>query len=178
MQLLGFILFLAMTGILILRPGDLVPELEGWPVYEVTALSCLAVLLPRVVLQLQPARLRENPITACVLGLLLATPLSFLGQENMEGAPEATIAFAKIVVSYLLLTAAIDTFAKLRFYLGWMAVCLAILTTLSLMQYYGLIDNPALAPKADWVMNSETGVNDQVWRLTGAGIFGNPNNLA
>lgn len=178
MQSFGFALFVMVTGVLVLRPADLAPALADLRLYEVTAMACLMCLLPQVTAQLSLRALKANPVTVCVLGLLVATPLSFVYQSDLSSLPEATLTFLKVTVSYLLLTAAIHSAARLRSYLAWFALWLMVMTALCLLQYHGVIDNPELAPKADWVMNSETGVREKVWRLSGVGVFGNPNNLA
>src|SRR5689334_11470998 len=64
----GWVLFLLLNAVLILRPADIVPELEGLPIYNVVILSCLVASLPAVLYQLRPGVLAQRPITVCVFG--------------------------------------------------------------------------------------------------------------
>src|SRR5256885_1343 len=121
---LGFALFVALNAVLFLRPAELISSMENWPVYEVTILCCLAVLLPRFVEQFRPGVLQNRSTSLCVFGLLLAVPLSFLGQFEFGAAPAATFGFFKIVVTYFLMMAAINTADRLRQYLMWLSLWL------------------------------------------------------
>lgn len=174
----GFGLVTILTAVLYLRPAELVVSLAGWPLYEVTILCCLLVLFPVVVDQFRPSQLKARPITACVVGLMLAVPLSLISQFQFGGAAEAGYDFFKIVLSYLLILAAINTPARLRLYLFWTLALLLIHASLGLMQYHGVIANPALAPHMEWAFDEETGALARFPRLSGVGIFGNPNDLA
>jgi putative inorganic carbon (hco3(-)) transporter len=175
---LGFGLFVALTGVLVLRPADLIGALEGWPVYEATIALNLGVLLPRVLDQFRPASLAARPISLCVVGLLVAVPMSHLGRLELGPSPGAAFEFLKVVLSFLLMLAAVDTTRRLRAYLRWLALFLLALASLALAQYHGLIDNAALAPVAERVTDKQAGTTRELLRLQGVGIFGNPNDLS
>jgi O-antigen ligase len=176
---LGFVLFVILIGVLFVRPAELIDSLKEAPVYEVTILCCLAVAAPAVLAQLRPDSLRDRPITLCVLCLLPAVALSHLSHFALPDAKASAIAFSKIVLSYLLLVAVVDTGARLRQLLGWMTLFILALTILALLQHHGIIDNPALAAHRERVFDSESGdVVGMNVRLCGAGIFANPNDLS
>jgi hypothetical protein len=175
----GFVLFVIVTGVLFVRPTELVGSLKDAPVYEVSILCCLAVAAPQLLGQLTTRSLRTRPTTLCVLGLLVAVALSRLSHFAVEEAVAWTWRFFKVVVSYLLLVGVVDTLARLRWYLRWLFVFILALTTLALLQHHGIIDNPALAAHQERLFDRETGeVLGVNVRLCGAGIFANPNDLA
>src|SRR4051812_22326988 len=101
------LLFFAVTAILFVRPAELLPGIEGWPIYAVLATAAILVALPAILAQLNFPDLIERPITACVVGLLFAIVLSHLSRWFVFGARLAGAEFAKTVLYYLLLTAAI-----------------------------------------------------------------------
>ena len=81
--------------------------------------------------------------------------------------------------SYLFLVSVLNTTARLRGFLSWLLIFILTLTVLALLQYYEIIDNPALAGVWDRINDEETGeVIGTTLLLCGAGIFANPNDLA
>ena len=135
---MDFILFILVTGVLMVRPAEIIPGLEGVPVYEFAILSCLVVALPAVLIQLTPASLARRPITVCVIALLPAITLSHLSHGETERAVETSIEFAKVLVYYLLLVGVVNTPTRLRQYLLWLGVFTLVLTAVALLRYYGV----------------------------------------
>lgn len=179
MRALSYLLFLLLTAFLFLRPAEMIPGLAGQPIYEVTILACTAFALPSLVGQLKASALKARPISLCVLGLLPAVALSQVSHGQLGLAWGSTFAFFKVALSYFLLVAIIDTPARLRFFLGWLALLVLGVTGMALLQYHGLIDNPALAQVADWKVDPSSGeLAGTYTRLCGPGIFNNPNDLA
>ncbi|MDB5309383.1 MAG: hypothetical protein JWO38_3585 [Gemmataceae bacterium] len=176
---LGFFLFVLCTGVLFVRPTELVESLAGAPLYEVSILGCFAVSVPQVTAQLTARALVRNPITLCVTGLLAAVALSHLSHFAIAEAATSSFAFFKILLSYLLLVAVVSTVRRLQWYLLWLFVFILTLTVFATLHHHGVIDNPALAANAEYVFDKDTGdVVGTTVRLSGAGIFGNPNDLA
>ena len=77
-------------------------------------LAALLVAAPRVLRQLQPAALRRQPITACVLALLPAVVLSHVPHLFLWGMKNSGILFAKVVLFYLVMVAVVNTPSRLR----------------------------------------------------------------
>jgi putative inorganic carbon (HCO3(-)) transporter len=174
----AFGLFLLLTGVLWVRPTEVIPALDGMPVFQGVILACLAVTLPWVLPQLRPGALAANPITACVVGLGLAVPLSYLSHGLVGEAAATAFEFLKVVAYYLLLVAVVDSPRRLRLAVGWVLVFLAIQSGLALAHFHGLVDIPSMAPVYDQMVNKETGETTRVARMCGVGLFGNPNDLA
>ena len=174
---LGFGPFIVVNVTLFIRPGEVVPELIGWPIFLVLILLCLAVSLPQVLRQLSGRSLRERPITVCVLGLLAAVVLSHLTNLSFAGAAEWGFEFFKVVVYYLLLVGLVDTPIRIRRFLLWLALLTTALTLLAVLQFHGLITLPNLKPLKDFMYDPVTGRDIAIRRLQSTGIFHDPNDL-
>src|SRR3954452_8179869 len=78
----AWLLFLLLNATLFMRPAEIVPQLEGWPIYNAIILCCLALALPQMLQRLQGRSLLADPITLCVFGILPAIVLSLLAQGD------------------------------------------------------------------------------------------------
>ena len=77
-------LFIALNAALFLRPQELIPGLQWANFYEWVIIACLLVSGADILRQMAPEVLGERPINACVVGLLIAVPLSHLAHLNGE----------------------------------------------------------------------------------------------
>jgi hypothetical protein len=141
-----FRLFLLLNALLLLRPEDLRPGLAGLHLYLGLMVLCLVGAAPRLVGQLTPRALADRPVTVCVLGFLGAVVLSLLARGWAERAIWDGFEFAKVVAYYLLLVAVVDRPERFRGFLGWVALLVAVLATLALLQFHEVIDWEALRP--------------------------------
>src|SRR4051794_767296 len=99
----AFALFVLVNATLFLRPAELIPAVEGQPIYELLILSCLALSLPAVLQRFGRDRLREDPVSVCVIGLLVAVVLSHATRFHFSEAISDGVLFLKLVVYYALL---------------------------------------------------------------------------
>lgn len=175
---LGFPLFILINGALFLRPMDALPRLAGWPIYEVLICSGLIISSRRVIRQFRPDALVEQPITACVLGLWLMVVLSHLSHLRISAAMVSGIEFSKLVAYYLLLVGIIDTPSRLQWFLRWLAIFACTHIGLAVIQHYGVIDLPAMRPVEEMTLAREKGEIITKYRICGAGIFHDTNDLA
>jgi putative inorganic carbon (HCO3(-)) transporter len=169
--------FLLLNAVLLIRPEELFPELEGVRLYLIVIVLCLLTTAPRVLAQLTPASLSRRPITVCVLGLLGSMALSFLARGRLWPIQEYVPEFAKVVLYYLLLLAVIDTPGRLRLFLGWLVLLVGVLAALAVLQYHGSIDVPAFAPLERKDIDPQTGGEITYLQLRGNGTFNDPNDL-
>jgi putative inorganic carbon (hco3(-)) transporter len=174
---LGFLLFILVNAVLFIRPAEIIPELKDWPIYEVLIVACLMVSLPAILRRLQPRALAAQPITICVLGMLVAVVLSQVSHFQFGVAYDVGYEFAKIIVYYLLLVSLLTTFARLRTFLFWLVVFIVVLAALALLQYHGKINIPSLAALEEGAVNEETGEGEIFLRLRSTGIYHDPNDL-
>src|ERR1700722_31686 len=106
---LGFGLFLLLLAILVIRPGDIVVGLEGWPFYEIAIVVCLAASMPAVIRKVTWRSLSSQPAHFCVIGLLPAIVLSHLIHGDTWDARISGLDFAKTLIFYLLLVSLLTT---------------------------------------------------------------------
>jgi len=178
MPQIGFLLFLLLNAILFIRPMDIFASVKSWPIYEVLSLVCLAVSFRAVIKQFTSQSLLSRPITVCVVGLLIAVALSQISHFQFTTAWNCALEFSKVVVYYLLLVAVVNTPARLRWFLGCTAVFACIHIGMAVVQYHGLIDLPAMRPVEEQARAKENGEIITRFRMCGAGLFHDPNDLS
>jgi O-antigen ligase len=174
---LGFLLFLVVNAALFVRPAEVVPALVGWNIYEFLILACLAASFPAVLEQFRAKSLEDRPVTVCLLGLFLAIILSHLAQLDLANAWFFGLDFLKVVLYYMLFVGLVDSVARMRTFLFWTAVFGTVTLSLAVLQYHGVITLPNLKQIGGHVQDVVTGRDTALVRLTGSGIFGDPNEL-
>jgi O-antigen ligase len=174
---MAFPLFILVNAALFVRPGEIVPGLEQWSIYQWLILGCLVVAYPRVFDQFTRDALVSRPITVCVVGMWVTVVLSHLARMNMFDARETGFAFGKVVLYYLLLMAVVDTPERLRKLLLWLVAFIVILTLIAVLQYHGVIQLASLTTLEERKLDPETGEFVVIPRLRSTGIFNDPNDL-
>jgi putative inorganic carbon (hco3(-)) transporter len=173
----SFVLFLLVNAALFIRPGELFPEWEEVPIYQILIICCALAAIPAVSDQLRPSALRLQPITVGVLGMLVAIELSCLWQFKTWEARTYGYEFAKVVCYYLLLVGLLTTAERYRVFLLCLLGGITFLTTLALLQYYDVIDLQALTVLQQREVDEVTGEVSFLPRLRSTGIFNDPNDL-
>jgi O-antigen ligase len=174
----GFFLFILVNAALFIRPSEIVEDLVYIPVYNILITSCLLVSFPFVLRELTRRRLVETPISVCVLGMQAAVLLSHLSHYNLGYTKYFGIEFLKIVLYYLLIVALLDTPARLRRFLGYLAGLIGVITLLSLLNYHGVMTIGAMSIVQREDIDTATGEVYKVFQLYGTGIFSDPNDLS
>jgi hypothetical protein len=174
---LGFGLFILLNAALFLRPAEIMPGMVGLEIYLVIILVCFTVSFPAVLGQLTVRSLESRPVTVCVLGLLVAIPLSHLSHFYLAGAALGSFEFFKVVVYYLLFAGLVTTPDRLRRFLFWLVLFAAILALLAVLQYHDLIRLPTLKTLQALEKDQTTGREMIVRRLQATGPFHDPNDL-
>lgn len=172
-----YALFILLNAILFIRPGELMPSLEAFQLYQLAILGCLVTTYPAVLGQLDTAALIKRPITICILGILAAVIMSHAQFGDIYEARSTGFDFGKIVLYYLLLQSNLDTPQKFQRFLTWVVLFTVVAASLALAQYYHFVDIPALAAYEQREMDEETGEIIVFPRLCGAGIFNDPNDV-
>ena len=175
---LGFILLLASAGILLVHPGDLVPQLNDLPVYQVLVSTCLLLALPSVIAKLRPTALRGNAITCLILLLVVAAAVSHLARGSVYDARMAIAMVAKISVIYLLVLALVDSPSRLRITLGMIVAFVLVMTVIAILQYHGVVHLPGLGHVERHSIDPATNQATVQVRLCGIGLFNDPNDLS
>jgi O-antigen ligase len=177
---MDFFLFILVNAALFLRPGEIVPDLQAAPVYLVLILVCFAFAFPRVLAQLMPNNLANSPITLCLLGFwVVAAVANVFGQALIGDTAEWVKEFGKIILFYLLLVGLVDTPARLRKMLLWLAVFIVLLAGLATLVYHGFVELPGMKPLEQlWTHDELTNEWSTITRMRASGIFNDPNDLS
>src|SRR5438046_2079971 len=139
---LGFVLFVFASSVLLVRPMEQVSSLVESHLYQWFFAASLLSSLPVVAVQFSWTSLQHRPITLCVLGLFFCIMFSQFARAEVERAFESGYEFAKMVAYYLLLVGLVTTSGRLRSFLRWLVLCVAILSIVSILQSHEVIDNP------------------------------------
>ncbi len=172
-----FQLLVLLTAILYLRPADIIPPLQGLPLYQGVILICIVISFGNILKQITSRSLLAHPISFCMVGLLVAIVLSHLSHMQLGLAAQSGDYFFRICLFYFLLVATIDTPERFRRYLVWLLILVGVLAALPLLQYHGVINLPGL----EAIMDRDNDLNIEetnfVQRLCGPGIFNDPNDF-
>ncbi|PHS14114.1 MAG: hypothetical protein COA78_06130 [Blastopirellula sp.] len=174
---MAFGLFILLNGILFIRPAELIPILEPFRLYLIVMFFCITTSGDRIFHQLEMKNLVNNPITLCCLGLLVSVVMSHLRHGSIYDARFSGAEFIKLVIYYLLCLSCINTPSKLNSFISWFLVFTLISTVLALLQFYGLVNIPALAAYEQREFDEITGEFIIFSRLCGSGLFNDPNDI-
>lgn len=173
-----FRLFLLLNALLLLRPEDLWPSLDGWHLYQLVITVCLIGAAPRLVELCSPRALADRPATVCVLGFLGAIVLSLLARGRVGAAVWEGTEFAKVVAYYLLLVAVVNRPDRFRTFLGGLVLVIAVVAALALLQFHSLVEFDAMRPVEQGEYDQNTGeLLTSYPRLRAVGLFHDPNDL-
>jgi hypothetical protein len=175
---MDFFLFLLVNATLFIRPGELIPATEGWPIYNYVILTNLLVAAPAILNHFTQHGISRCPTTVCVLGVLAFIFISHFVRFDLYSARMGTFEFAKVVAYFLLLVATVNTPKRLFTLLGAVVVFTLAINTLSVLQYHGKIDLPVLAALMENDFDEETGEAFANPRMRATGIFNDPNDLS
>ena len=174
----AFLVFLLLNATLILRPGELVPALAEAPIYEMLIVTAAVLAHRRILQQLSWQALTCQPVTLCVLGLLVAAVLSHLTHMYLFGAKESGTLFVKTLIYYVLLVAVIDSPEKLRKFLLAVTLITSVMVAMCVADYLSLVEIPFIK---HIVESDGVTITNEAFRLTrmrGTGIFSDPNDIS
>ncbi len=172
----GFALLLTTTATLFLRPADLIPALESWPIYQFLIIACLAVSARPIARKLAHKQLSEQPVTACLLLLLVAIGASHLSHGFLWGARMSMWEFCKPAAFYLLVIALVNTPQRLFVFMKMLVLTITTVAGLALLDRSGILSIAALDSIRDRGA-SDGGNTLLVDRIRGTGIFNDPNDF-
>jgi O-antigen ligase len=174
---MSYCLFLGVTLMLFLRPGDLVSSSNEVPIYEWLIIGCTLTSVSGLAKQLRWASIREQPVKALVLGIGAAATMSAL-PHSLSEALVAAIACAKNLLFYLLLLVQIDSPRRLLNFLLFLMLCILALGALPILHQQGIIHLESLDAVQQGETDLATGDRYYIPRMQSTGIFNDPNDLA
>jgi len=172
-----FALFVLVTAVLFIRPGDFVPGLDVVPLYLIAIVSCLILAWPKLIPQLTLAGLRERPVFVFGIGFILVSALSNLAYRRFEVTFDFVGAFWKVLIYYLLMLAVVDSPRRLKLFIGCLVVIISIPVLLAVLNYHGYLHLRFEAMKDFIASGSEEDAPTEIKRLGTSGSFGDPNDV-
>lgn len=174
---MNFQFFVLLNAILLIRPEELYPEIEGFRFYMITIWACMLTTQNAIINQFTQKDLSRQPITVCVFGMFFAVTISLLCRNMIPFAVEVAPELFKVVLYYLLLIGVLNTPERFRMFLGWIVLFVIILTTYALLEFHGYIDIPSIQPIMQKMYDKEAGCEIWVPRLVSSGIYNDPNDM-
>ena len=172
----GFALLLLTTATLFLRPADLLPQYENWPIYQFLIGACVLVSGRAFLRQLSHVELTKHPVSICMLALLSAIGLSHFSHGFVWGARTSMYEIGKLMVLYVLVVGLVNTPKRVLLFVKWITVVIATMASLAVLDRYEYITVAALESVQDRGINEGDG-SVLVERIRGTGIFQDPNDF-
>jgi O-antigen ligase len=174
---MAFWLFILLNAVLFIRPAELVPAVRALPIYQIVILACIAANFQKILDQLDLNRLKRNPISACVVGMLAAVALSHMSHLYVWGTRYYTTEFSKTIIYYLVMLAVITSVRRLEQFFVCLLGILTVMAALSLAHHYEIIYIPELDSLTQREFDPATGQFREYARMQSTGIFSDPNDF-
>lgn len=198
---MAYILFLMANAALFLRPAELFPAFGDVPLYLYLIVATVVCAIRPIHNQLRLATLVQQPVNMCVVLVTIAVGVSHLSLGQFGMAVKSWNAMVKVMLYYMALVAVITTPLKLRGFLMTTAVAASVMIGMSILDFNAWVeewsgradlwevrelekDLPEDAPNkqlrhvVDWGDVSADGEQQWIFRITGLGVFKDPNDLA
>jgi hypothetical protein len=169
-----FALFVLLSFVLLVRPEELFGNFAGGRLYFVVMCCSLPFAAGRIIDRL--ARLREDPVSCCVLAFYVFTVASCILPLGVTLTTEVATEFGKVIIAYFVGLAALSTPRAYLNYLVVLPILIAGIAGIGLLSYHGYIDNPAIPQVVQRDIDAE-GNTIEYPRLCSGGVFNDPNDL-
>lgn len=176
---IAYALLILLNATLFIRPGEIIPATQNWPIYLWLIIGCAAAALPVLVRQLHWNYLSRNSAILCVVLLIAAVFLSHARHGDLWSARYDAVDFAKIVLFFLLVAGLVDSIERLGGFLALTVVFIAITAVLAILNYHEIFSLTAMTVlERGEGFNEETGERETFDQLQATGIFSDPNDFA
>lgn len=174
---MGYALFVLLTTVLLIRPEELFPEMAGLRLFLIVQMLCTAASVSALAERLSPHSLRCHPLTAFLLAYLFMLMFSLIPSGRSGDMGDVSYMCLKNGLYFFLALSTVNTPQRFTGLLTALAVCVGTASGLSILQYHGYIDIPAIEPYHEGHYNPDTGEFIGSIRLKGTGIFADPNDF-
>ncbi len=161
---------------LLIRPAEIVPELQGIELYFYVIVACSLLAAGDVLKYMIGTRPDTQPITLCVLALCVIVALPHLLALELDEAWKTGFLYFKNVVYFLLFVSIVNTPGRLRTFVCCLLVIAAVVVGVAVLDYHHLIALPTLKTVTDTEVN-KWGDVATFERLQFSGLFKDPNDL-
>lgn len=175
---MAFFLFLLVNATLFIRPAEIIPEFQAWPVYNVLIVINLLVAFPDIAKRFQSRPLTAQPVLACVFGVLTAIFLSHFTKFDFWMARMGSLDFLKVIAYFLILIVVVNSASRLANFGVAIVGFVLVVCLLAVLHFHGIVEIPSLTVLMQREMDAATGQSLVVPRMQATGIFGDPNDLS
>lgn len=175
---IGFVLFLLANATIYVRPWEIFPSIADIQLYLMLILAAFVIAHKQIQHHLEPACLRAQPITLCVIGLLFAVPISHITNGYLGGAIEGSVMMFKTVIYFIVLVSLIDSVRRFRIFLVSLAFCGLTCITISVADYHEFLNIESLTHIKERLGYTAGGQGIFLIRLCGLGMFHDPNDMS
>lgn len=178
LRFMGFVIFLLVTATLFLRPSEIVPDLQGFRIYEVLMVGAIIALRREIFDQFRLVRLQTQPVTICAILMAGAIAMSHLQHGFLWGIQWSLDIYYKTLLYFMMLVGSVTSWARFRVFLLTVCLCGTLMVGLCVIDYVGIVDFQFVTHITD--RDSETSISNEqqlIWRMRGTGIFEDPNDL-
>jgi len=174
MAYLACLVYIAVTYV---RPGEIIPGWIGFPFLEIAA--GFAVVAALISLALNPRHFADLPNDWCFLAYGVAVVLSRPANGWFGGAFPALLAILPLMTFYFLIRLAVRTEAHLRGLIAAFVLLTLFQAGNGILQYHTGMGLGGSTAHVRVQYDTETGDEvEEIKRVRGTGIFGDPNDLA
>jgi putative inorganic carbon (HCO3(-)) transporter len=170
-------LLVLLTAVMLIRPGEVFPDLEGLPIYYWVILVNIVLNFDKVIAQLNARVLLSRPMLCCIFGILFARIMSHLTMMRTYEAREAFEEFSKIIIFYLIYTGVVVSKSRVLTMMKCIALFSVIEVGMAVADYLEYYDFPAIKSVSETFTDPQTGEITVYSRMCGTGLFEDPNDL-
>jgi hypothetical protein len=173
---LAFWMFIVVNAVLLIRPAEIVPSLQGLELYFYTIAFCGVLAAGDVLRYFSGRSLDTQPITLCVAGLFIAVLVPHLITFNVVEGWKTGFHFFKQGVYFILLVSLVNTPGRLRTFVRCLLVICAVTVVVAVLDYHDLVKVQNLQT-AHETERSNWGDYTELERLQFTGILNDPNEV-
>lgn len=172
---MDFALFLLVNAILFLRPAEIVPALEGLPIYYFAMLACIAASSLSLIRLFTESPLLKHPTVLCVFAMFGFASIALFVNLDVAKAVDEQIEFAKAIVYLCLFLAVVRTPARLQGVIACVVVCMTVSVCLAILHYHEAIKIDLLKPQEELLNKPSVWSEEVIRRLRLTGILHDAN---
>lgn len=173
-----FASFLLLNAVVLLRPEEIVPDIQGMRLFLISLVMCTLLNCDRLIELLSPSSLRNRPIAVCLLlffGLSIVSPC--LRGNILVAISDVVPDCVKLTLYYCLLVVSVDTRERFRIFVATLILMVACISLIALANFHEIIIFQNIVPCTERWMDPITGEEVSIGRAVGSGVFNDPNDL-
>lgn len=122
--------------------------------------------------------MKRQPVVLCLVGTFIAIPVSHMTHMYFGGTLHGTIEFTKAAMLFALLIVVVDRWSRFEKLITIVACMATVVVLLCLVDYYAFIEFDFIKHAVENYGVSATGEDLRIVRMSGTGIFSDPNDIS